>query len=104
MPTRIAIVGGGVMGETLLSTVLSAGHDAADVVVAEQHEERAEQLRATHGVEVTDSPTAVRGANVVFLVVKPQDVPTLLDEIASQVEAGALLCSFAAGIRLDSIE
>jgi pyrroline-5-carboxylate reductase len=104
MSTRIAILGGGVMGETLLSTVLSAGHEAADVVVAEQNAERADHLRATHGVEVTDASSAVHGAGVVLVVVKPQDVATVLAEVAPLLADGAMVVSFAAGVRLDTFE
>lgn len=104
MSTRIAIVGGGVMGETLLSTVLHAGHDAADVVVAELHAERAAQLRARHHVQVMDARTAVAGASVILVVVKPQDVSTLLDEIGPLLADGALVVSFAAGILLQTFE
>lgn len=104
MTTRIAIVGGGVMGETLLSTVLQAGHEAADVVVAELQPERAERLRSTYGVEVTDAPTAVRGAGVVLVLVKPQDVPTLLSDVGPLIDESAMVVSFAAGIRLATFE
>ena len=44
MSTRIAILGGGVMGETLLSTLLAAGHGTADLVVSEKLDARADEL------------------------------------------------------------
>ena len=77
---RLAILGGGVMGETLLTTVLAAGVAQSDVVVAEKNAARADELSATHGVEVTDLTSAVRGAATVFVVVKPQDVAAVLPE------------------------
>lgn len=101
---RVAIVGGGVMGETLLSMVLHAGHDPSDVVVAELHAERAEHLRTTYQVEVTDARTAVAGAGVVLVVVKPQDVAALLDEVAALIDDGAMVVSLAAGILLKTFE
>lgn len=104
MSTRIAILGGGVMGETLLSALIDAGHTAADLVVSEKLEERAEQLRERHGVEVTDNTEAVTGADVILVVVKPQDVSALLEEIASAVSAEATVVSLAAGIRIATVE
>jgi pyrroline-5-carboxylate reductase len=101
---RIAILGGGVMGETLLTTLVAAGQDPASITVAEKSTERAEALRVTHGVEVADSRSAVVGADLVLLVVKPQDVPDLLADIADALRPGAILASFAAGIRTDRIE
>lgn len=104
MSTRIAILGGGVMGETLLSTVLASGHEVSDVVVAEQQPERAEHLRTTYGVEVVDTLTAVPGAGVVLVVVKPQDVPTVLADISPLLTDGATVVSFAAGVRIETFE
>jgi pyrroline-5-carboxylate reductase len=104
MSTRIAILGGGVMGETLLSALIDAGHGVADLVVSEKLEKRAEQLRERHGVEVTGNTEAVSGADVVLVVVKPQDVPALLEEIASAVGPDATVVSLAAGIRIATIE
>lgn len=104
MSTRIAILGGGVMGETLLSALLAAGHAAGDLVVSEKREERADELRERHGVEVTGNTEAVGGADVVLIVVKPQDVPGLLEEIASAVRTDATVVSLAAGIRIATVE
>ena len=101
---RIAILGGGVMGETLLTTLVAGGQDAAAITVAEKSSERADALRASHGVDVTDSRSAVTGAALVLVVVKPQDVPDLLADIADALEPGAILASFAAGVRTDRIE
>ena len=101
---RIAILGGGVMGETLLTTLLAAGQDAASVAVAEKNPERSEVLRATHGVDVTDSRSAVSVADLVLIVVKPQDVADLLPDISGSLRPGAVVASFAAGVRTDQIE
>ncbi|MET1037742.1 MAG: pyrroline-5-carboxylate reductase [Aeromicrobium sp.] len=103
MTQRIAILGAGVMGETLLSAILSAGHPVSDLVISEKREERAAELRAAHGVEVTGNAEAVADADVILLVVKPQDVPGLLHEIADHVRADATVVSLAAGIRIDAM-
>jgi len=104
MTHRIAILGAGVMGETLLSAILSAGHPTADLVISEKRAERAAELRDTYGVQVTDNADAARGADIVLLVVKPQDVPGLLEEIGDAVGPGATVVSLAAGIRIDTME
>ena len=104
MSTRIAILGGGVMGETLLAALLKAGHSTADVVVAEKFEERAASLRETHGVVVTGLVEAVDGADVVLVVVKPQDVGSVLSEIAPAVSSDATVVSLAAGVRIATFE
>jgi len=104
MSLRVAILGAGVMGETLLSAILRSGTPADRIVVSEKREERAAELRDLHGVEVTDNARAVEGADVILVVVKPQDVPGLLAEIAPAVSAGAVVVSLAAGVRIETYE
>lgn len=100
---RIAILGGGVMGETL-ATGLLRRDPRPDVVIAEKRAERAAELVDGLGVTVADPVDAVAEADVVVLVVKPQDTMALLAEIGSAIPAGALVISIAAGIRTSSIE
>ena len=101
---RIAVLGGGVMGETLASGFLRYVTPAPDVVIAEKRPERAEELRRLHGVGIAETADAVRDADVVVLAVKPQDVPALLDEVGSAIAPGTLVISIAAGIRTVTIE
>lgn len=101
---RIAILGGGVMGETLAAGLLQRMEERPDIVVAEKRPDRAAELQAALGVELADAPSAVEGADVVILVVKPQDMATLLSEVGPRVEPDAVVISIAAGISTATIE
>ena len=58
---RIAIIGGGSMGEALLSGMLRAGRQVKDLVVAEKDPGRAKFLSETYSVLVTTVGDAVDG-------------------------------------------
>ena len=80
---RIAIIGGGSIGEALLSGLLRAGRQVKDLVVAERIPERAKYLADTYSVLVTSSVTdAVDNATFVVVAVKPADVEAALAELA----------------------
>ena len=79
---RIAIIGGGSMGEALLAGVLRAGREAKDVVVSERVFERADYLSRTYSVQVLPLHDALAGAEYVILAVKPGDVESVVAEIA----------------------
>ncbi len=79
---RIALVGGGSMGEALLSGLLRAGRQVKDLVVAERMPDRARYLAETYGVLVTSLPAAVDNATFVIIAVKPSDVGPVVGEIA----------------------
>lgn len=100
----VAIVGAGVMGEALLAGMLRAGRPAGELVVAERRPERADELAEKHGVLVLGNVEAVVRADTIVIVVKPQDMGGLLDEISPHVRDGALVVSLAAGITTEFLE
>lgn len=96
---RLAILGGGVMGEALLAGVLGSGWPVEDVGVTEPFAVRATELSARYGVRAADgNARAVGRAGVVVIALKPKDVGGVLEEIAGSLRAGTLLVSVAAGL------
>ncbi|HKC29870.1 MAG TPA: pyrroline-5-carboxylate reductase, partial [Jatrophihabitans sp.] len=55
-------------------------------------------------VEVADVPGAVKQARTLVIAVKPQDIDTLLAEVAPAIEARHLVVSVAAGVTTSHIE
>ena len=100
----IAILGTGKMGEALLSGLLRAGRSPADVAVVVRREARADELRAAYGVHVVSAAEAAKNASVLVVAVKPQDMGSMLDEIAGLVNTSQLVISVAAGITTSFIE
>ncbi|EKF25090.1 pyrroline-5-carboxylate reductase [Mycolicibacterium hassiacum DSM 44199] len=107
---RIAIIGGGNMGEALLSGLLRAGRQVKDLVVAEKNPDRAEYLSKTYSVLVTTVADAVETATYVIIAVKPADVQNLIGEIAdaaARAESSTeeqVFVSIAAGVPTEFFE
>jgi pyrroline-5-carboxylate reductase len=100
---RLAILGAGKIGESLLSGLLSSGW--TDVVVTARRQERIDELGERYGVKGTlVNADAITGAKVVVIAVKPQDIETLLAEIASAVSPDQTVLSVAAAIPTSAIE
>ena len=102
--SSVAIIGGGVMGETLLSGLLRAGWIRDNIVITERRAERAAELSGKYGVRTVDNKLAVAEADTVVLVVKPQDIDGLLAEIRDDVRPGTLVVCIAAGITTAFVE
>lgn len=100
----VAVLGAGVMGETMVSGLLRSGRPASQLVIAERRPERVTELRERYGVDVVDTAEAVQRADTLMLVVKPQDMERLLAEIAPNVRPGQLVVSMAAGIPTTYLE
>ncbi|OBG35823.1 MULTISPECIES: pyrroline-5-carboxylate reductase [Mycolicibacter] len=108
--TRIAIIGGGNMGEALLAGLLAAGRPVKDLVVAERYGERARQLSEKYSVLVTSVADAIENASVVIVAVKPQDVDAVVEEFAKSVTAASgdnaeqVLVTIVAGLTTGYVE
>jgi pyrroline-5-carboxylate reductase len=103
---RIAILGGGKIGESLLAGLLSSGwRDASEIVVTGRRDERIAELRERYGVQATlSNPEAVARSAIVVIAVKPQDFDTLLGEIGGLLTPEQTVLSVAAAIPTAQIE
>lgn len=108
---KIAILGSGSMGTAILSGLLKAGFDAANVAVSTKSVTSADKLVQLYGV--TAHPTevnpeananAVIGADVVLVAVKPLYVPEVLRAVSHNLADGALVISVAAGVTTATME
>lgn len=108
--STIAIIGGGNIGEALLSGLLRSGRDAKDIAVAERVASRARYLSKTYSVPVTSVADAVQTADFVIVAVKPSDVASVTDEVAeaiARVEGNngeRVLVTVVAGVSTDYFE
>jgi pyrroline-5-carboxylate reductase len=103
---KVAILGGGKIGESLLAGLISSGwREPRDVVVTGRREERVHELQERYGVGGTlSNAEAVSGAPLVVIAVKPQDFDVLLGEIGGLLTPEQTVLSVAAAIPTAQIE
>ncbi len=106
LDTSIALLGAGKLGESLVRGLIDAGRvDASRVTVTAAHRDRPERLARELGVRAgASNREAVRGAGLVILSVKPQQVGVVLDELSGSLEPSQLLVSVAASVGTAFIE
>lgn len=102
---NITFVGGGNMANALVAGLLQARHGQLEVRVVDPSEEARKRIMREHGVETfREAREAIPGADVVVLAVKPQVMPSVLDELAEVIEDGQLVLSIAAGTTVAELE
>lgn len=106
MSRRICVLGTGKAGEALVAGLLSSGWaKPADIVATARHQERIDELSKRYGIEGTlDNVAAVKGAQVVVIAVKPQDIEALLGDVGVALESSQTVLSIAAAIPTELIE
>ncbi len=102
---KIAVVGGGTMGEAMVRCLLAKGVVAVqDIAVSDVAASRRETMNREYGVSAySDSRQAVEGADLIVLAVKPQDLPQAMDQIGSP-SSQQLVLSIVAGASLDTLQ
>src|SRR5512135_1149071 len=103
---KLAIIGGGKMGEALIGGLVHSGwSEPNDILVCEIHEERRVALGKEYGVETTgDATDAVRKSKIIIVAVKPQDIDEVLLAMAEAITPEHLVVSIAAGIPISLIQ
>lgn len=96
---NIGIIGGGNMGQAMLSGFLQQGISANTLFVADHSADTCAQLNRNFGVySATNNTSIADKADILVVAVKPQQMRSVLTEIAPCIVENKLLISIAAGI------
>ncbi len=95
--SKVAVIGAGVMGEALIAALISFGVKPEFITISEKRDERAAELIAKYSIKEAPLAANVAGADALLLVVKPQDMAAVLEEIKGSINPAAVVITFAAG-------
>lgn len=113
MAIRLGLIGGGVMGEALLSRLIAQEvYRPDEVLVSEPQAHRREVLVQKYGTKVTsDNRAAAAASDILLLAIKPQVFEEIATELANgdgdHRQAGEplpLVVSILAGVSLSQLE
>lgn len=102
---KVAFIGGGVMGEAMLSAMLDKGLSTQQAIfVSDISEARCRHLEQEYCVSVAgNNRLAVERSDVVVLSIKPQNLAEVMAELDGQLEPSQLVLSIIAGARIDTL-
>ncbi|MFM7491276.1 MAG: pyrroline-5-carboxylate reductase family protein, partial [Actinomycetota bacterium] len=101
---EVGIIGAGIMGEALIAAILKAGITASSIAIADNRTERLVELQKKYGCAVADVNEITIQAKNILLVVKPQDIDSLLESVGKSITNSQRVISFAAGKKTSSME
>jgi len=102
----LGVIGGGVMGEALLSRLIDQGVFGKDrILVSDPSASRRQFLYETYGIQVVeDNEVVVQQSHVVLLAVKPQILPKVVEQLKDTISTvRPLLLSILAGATLHQL-
>ena len=100
---RIAFIGGGVMGEVMLSAILDEGLTTPQAIwVSDIKETRRQHLEQGYGVAtMSNNQLVAEKSEVVVLAIKPQNLAEVMAEI--KLKPAQLVLSIIAGARINTL-
>jgi pyrroline-5-carboxylate reductase len=109
MTIKLGLIGGGIMGEALISRLTTAGlYQTSEVMVSEVQPSRRNFLQQHYGIAVTADNCLLftQAKEVVILAVKPQIFSAIAQELADiiTIEHPPLVISILAGVPLSQLE
>ena len=106
MTNRYAFIGGGNMGQAIISGLVSAKRtDVSNIIVADPSQKVRNHCAKHLGIQTCKSnQDAILDADVVIFAVKPQHMHSVISELKFKEKPTCLFISIAAGIRLHHLE
>ncbi len=103
---KIGFIGTGKMAEAIMASLIHGKIvEAHEVSASDIKAARRDAIRKRYGINMySKNADVVVAADVLFLAVKPQDLATVLHELAGDITARHLVVSIAAGKRLAFLE
>ena len=103
MKSQLSIIGGGVMGEAILSRLIAShAYQPSDVCVSDPMLERRELLAKKYGVNVTPNNLVAAETEIMLLAVKPQSLNVAAIGLADA--PANCVVSILAGVTLAQLE
>jgi pyrroline-5-carboxylate reductase len=103
--SSIVIVGPGVMGKAILSSLITTGlYQNGQISIAGPNTDRNSALAEEYGITVfTNNQEAVANADIVILSIKPQRFKEVAKDLKGSLKKDALIISIIAGISMKSL-
>jgi pyrroline-5-carboxylate reductase len=103
---KLFFIGSGNMAQAIISGLLEAKLvKAENIVCNDVVKEKVLNLQQKFGISIAeDKGEAIIGTDIIFLSVKPQNMPRVFEEIRNFVKRNAIIISIAAGITTKFIE
>ncbi len=101
---QVGLIGVGNMGQALLVALLKAGADPSKINFAVRRPERNREIEERYGITAASVEEIAAESDVLMLIVKPQDLESIMERCAPHLKKDALVISFLAGKKIAMIE
>jgi pyrroline-5-carboxylate reductase len=103
--TTIGFIGAGNMASAIIGGMVKANLiQGSQIIAADPDQKKLSQLNKDYNIQSGDNKTTAATADILFLSVKPNMFPIVINEIKDSVKPETVIVSIAAGQTLENIE
>lgn len=104
--TKLGMIGGGMMGEALISRIVMNGtYSAQEILVSDPVEARRSFLKERYGVQVTaENAQVAQAEEILMLAIKPQIFQSVAPMLTPIIPSSSVVVSILAGVTLRQLE
>jgi pyrroline-5-carboxylate reductase len=103
--TKIAIIGAGNLGLSLVTGLVDSGkYQASDFILSRRDLSKLDGFKSKGFTVTSDNVEAVSKANIVIIAVLPQKIDVVLIEIASVLNPNQLVIPLVSGVKVKNIQ
>ncbi len=103
MAKKTGFIGAGNMAGAIINGMLRAGAEAQSIVVFDVDSEKCAELAKRGVTAAATGADVIKECDYTVLAVKPQQLPTVFDEIKGACDESKVIVSIAAGVSTDYI-
>ncbi len=100
---RVAIIGGGNLGQAIASGLLAQGFLASNLTITRQKVEFLQTFKNLNVRVISNNIDAVKTSDIIIICVKPYQIANVLKEISSEFSKEKLLISAVSDFSIESI-
>lgn len=104
MDSKIAIIGGGNLGQAIASGLISQNFSASHITITRHKTDLLKSYEEQGIIISSNNVDAVRHAQIIIIAVKPYKISEVLKEIASELTSDKLLISVVSDFSIEHIQ
>lgn len=104
MDKRIAIIGGGNLGQAIASGLLSEKFEASNLTITRHKTELLSNFKALGVTTTSNNIEAVQNSKIIIIAVKPYKIESVLEEVSSYISDEHLIISVVSDFSIDAIK
>lgn len=104
MDKKIAFIGCGNMASAMIAGLIKSGFKSRGIIASNPSHEKLDEIKKLYNINITGNNIEAADSDIIFLSVKPNKYPSVIDEIEDYIKNDAIIVSIAPSISISYLQ